>query len=309
MTIGEKIKALRKEKHITQEALGNHLKVTYQAVSKWETNDTMPDITLLPQIADYFHISIDMLFGRELLRHCKGYANERQRFMTIYETNGGEEHFHNAVSIYNEIMLHGKATEQDYVDYAYLFDLRSKKDFDTALKYYNLAIEKGAEGRSMAWLQSYQQRTMLYIRHNLAAENLKMLYAWRDKESDKIEPYIALAFAHYKTGEHEMAFELIQRAEKFNSNHVTQLTIAGDICCALEKYSEAIAYFDRAYAADSGCAAALYSKAFLYEKTGEILKAIQAWKMIIEWHKREGFDLGPELQIPEERLYRLEQQI
>lgn len=66
MTIGTVIAALRKEHDMTQEALANALGVTNQAVSKWESDQSCPDISLLPTIADLFHISIDRLFGRSI---------------------------------------------------------------------------------------------------------------------------------------------------------------------------------------------------------------------------------------------------
>lgn len=56
---------LRKERKITQENLANYLGVTKAAVSKWELNQSYPDITLLPIIASYFDISIDKLLGYE----------------------------------------------------------------------------------------------------------------------------------------------------------------------------------------------------------------------------------------------------
>jgi len=62
--INQKIAALRKNKGITQEELANHLGVTNQTVSKWELAGCCPDIQLLPEIADYFSVSIDELFGR-----------------------------------------------------------------------------------------------------------------------------------------------------------------------------------------------------------------------------------------------------
>lgn len=60
--IGEKIKSLRKEKNISQEVLANYLGVSFQAVSKWETGSTMPDVTLIPAIASFFRVSTDELF-------------------------------------------------------------------------------------------------------------------------------------------------------------------------------------------------------------------------------------------------------
>ena len=53
----------RKAKRLTQEELGKMLGVTYQAVSKWETEQAMPDIVILPQLADILQISVDKLLG------------------------------------------------------------------------------------------------------------------------------------------------------------------------------------------------------------------------------------------------------
>lgn len=64
MTIGNIISNLRKEQNMTQEALANALGVTNQAVSKWESDQSCPDIAFLPTIADLFGVSIDHLFGR-----------------------------------------------------------------------------------------------------------------------------------------------------------------------------------------------------------------------------------------------------
>lgn len=63
MTVGTNIKRLRVNKGITQEQLGNAIGVSSQAVSKWENNTTLPDIGILPVLADYFGISIDELMG------------------------------------------------------------------------------------------------------------------------------------------------------------------------------------------------------------------------------------------------------
>lgn len=65
MDIGFKIKELRQYKKVTQEELANAVGISTQAVSKWENGGT-PDINLLPQIADYFEITIDELFNRNI---------------------------------------------------------------------------------------------------------------------------------------------------------------------------------------------------------------------------------------------------
>lgn len=66
LKIGQKIKAKRREHDLTQEELANILGVSKAAVSKWEKTDSYPDITLLPQIAQLFHITMDELFNYTL---------------------------------------------------------------------------------------------------------------------------------------------------------------------------------------------------------------------------------------------------
>lgn len=61
--LGTNIKTLRKQMNITQEQLAQALNISSQAVSKWETHLSYPDITLLPSIADFFGVSIDFLLG------------------------------------------------------------------------------------------------------------------------------------------------------------------------------------------------------------------------------------------------------
>lgn len=65
MTMGQIIAQNRKERGLTQEALALKLDVTNQAVSKWESDQSFPDIAVLPKLADLFETSIDALFGRE----------------------------------------------------------------------------------------------------------------------------------------------------------------------------------------------------------------------------------------------------
>ena len=66
LKIAEKIKEKRKERDFTQEKLANILGVTKAAVSKWENSESYPDITMLPKIAQLFHITMDDLFGYTL---------------------------------------------------------------------------------------------------------------------------------------------------------------------------------------------------------------------------------------------------
>lgn len=63
MTIGEKIKELRKKNDLTQERLADYLCVSYQAVSKWECGLSCPDLSLIGPLTKLLHVSADELLG------------------------------------------------------------------------------------------------------------------------------------------------------------------------------------------------------------------------------------------------------
>lgn len=68
--LGTKIRQLRRRDGRTQETLAEALGVTSQAVSRWESGGSYPDMNLIPSIANYFGVSIDELFG---------YTNQRDK--------------------------------------------------------------------------------------------------------------------------------------------------------------------------------------------------------------------------------------
>lgn len=61
--ISEKLSELRRNRKITQEQLAEFMGVTKASVSKWETGQSLPDISLLPLLASFFDVSIDELVG------------------------------------------------------------------------------------------------------------------------------------------------------------------------------------------------------------------------------------------------------
>ena len=66
MTIGKRIGLLRRQKGLTQEELAKHMGVSPQAVSKWENDQTCPDISALPKLAGLLGVTVDaLLSGKE----------------------------------------------------------------------------------------------------------------------------------------------------------------------------------------------------------------------------------------------------
>lgn len=71
--VGEQIAVLRKAKGLTQNELGERIGVSFQAVSKWERGEALPDVTLLPDLAKILETTVDfILLGSEKVIEYKG---------------------------------------------------------------------------------------------------------------------------------------------------------------------------------------------------------------------------------------------
>ena len=94
MNIGLNIRKLRKNADLSQEMLAERLGVTFQAVSRWERNETYPDITLLPSIANFFGVTVDFLLGTESEKEEEEVKNIVERCKELETHYKGEEMCH-----------------------------------------------------------------------------------------------------------------------------------------------------------------------------------------------------------------------
>lgn len=90
LKIGNKIKMLRKKKGLTQELLAENIGVSFQAVSKWENNIALPDITLIPVIANFFGVSTDEILCYNSTEKDKEIENLVDKSAEYRETNPEE---------------------------------------------------------------------------------------------------------------------------------------------------------------------------------------------------------------------------
>ena len=97
-TIGKRIVRYRKAMGLTQDQLAEKLGVTAQAVSKWENDQSCPDITMLPKLAEIFGVTTDALLGREgaeqkVTVHTAEVVDDDEEKAGVHARNGGWE-FH-----------------------------------------------------------------------------------------------------------------------------------------------------------------------------------------------------------------------
>ncbi len=116
--IGTQIKNLRKSKNMTQEQLAELLGISFQAVSKWENNITLPDITLVPTLAKIFGVSTDTLFAYNLQEIQEEIDKYLEDAFNVRETNPyeGRRILEEALEKYpeNDILLNNLLYVIDY---------------------------------------------------------------------------------------------------------------------------------------------------------------------------------------------------
>ncbi len=78
-TIGKRIAALRREKGLKQDDIAKALDVSSQAVSKWENDQSCPDISLLPKLAKLLGVTVDVLLSGEEEKTETVFVPEKER--------------------------------------------------------------------------------------------------------------------------------------------------------------------------------------------------------------------------------------
>lgn len=128
---------------MTQEELAEYLGVSFQAVSKWETEVSTPDIALLPNIAVFFGISIDALF------HIPNEAEfERIENMFWHERRINSEVFSQCIRFLENILQDEPKNIRAYKCLAYLYNHRAKSDHETASEYAKKVLELDPEEKA-----------------------------------------------------------------------------------------------------------------------------------------------------------------
>ena len=91
-TMGQIIKRLRKEHNLTQEELAEQLNISAPAVSKWENDTSMPDISQVVPLANLFGVPTDVLFGVYGTEHKEEISARLKEIYEIYDgRKDGEE--------------------------------------------------------------------------------------------------------------------------------------------------------------------------------------------------------------------------
>lgn len=162
----------KKRKNVSQEKLAQYLNVSFQAVSKWENSNTYPDISLLPNIARFFGITVDELLQAEKIDEKKLYSEYEEKAADLYR-NG-----HIAETI--PVWLEAYRKMPNNVD---VKEMLMSAYFDTdKTKYQNEIIELGTEIYNSNCGVFYKGQAIKEIARTYSANNNdEMAKKWAQK--------------------------------------------------------------------------------------------------------------------------------
>lgn len=317
MKISEKIKSLRKKAGMTQEQLADRLGVSGQSVSKWENEISMPDISLLPFIAECFGVSIDELFDLTVEERLNRIENR----MDI-EERLSDRLFDEYREFLEDQLTSFSDRERVLSLLAGLYHMRMESDSKMVSKYAREAIMMNPAKKGCQWLLGKAEGHAVwdwnFANHLSAIEFYKKVIE-EDKESPKTTlPYYYLIDnlladgrvdeaaeylevfrtlpshkpamykvykAHIALGSYDptLADSIIEDAEREFGEDPVFLFEAAQYYAKRCDYDRAIDYYERSWRVEKAprYTDALQAIAMINRIKGNITGAINAWDRIL----------------------------
>ena len=340
MELGSKIKQLRLKSSLTQEQLADELGISPQSVSKWENAVAMPDITLLPKIAEIFGVSIDELFDLTV----------EQKLNRIENRMDFEEELPHDVFWEYEEFLKAQLADEHYKLratslLAYLYDHNMRAYAAKARKYAKESIRLQPDKKDCQWILNMAEGHFVWD-WNLSNHNAAITFYREivEKNPDAALPYYYLIdnlIADHRTDEAEKYLSRLEelKSEKKNLLRTYRAFIAlarYDVKTADEimedlakecpndplvlfevaqyyarkcEYDKAIEYYERAYENETRHPRYIdepQAIAEIYEIMGDYKKAAEAYERVIDNQRNEwGMTEEAELKHSERELARL----
>ncbi len=277
MNIGNQIKNLRLEKKVTQEELAAYLGVSAQAVSKWETNASTPDITLLPGLSTYFGISIDELFS---LPDEAQY--ERIENMYSHERRIAPETFVHSVRFLTEQIAKDAKNVRAYENLAYLYNHRAASDHAEASEYAKrvLELEPDNKGGWVAFLEANNGvcGDEWYDNHFTVIQYFKEFLKINPKNYGGLYAIIENLLAD---GRFDEAVPYIKEIGEAKGNY-QMLMYSGDVAFGQGKIEEAKELWNKAVETHPNEWQAYCSRADRFKKLGLIQEAIADYEKCVK---------------------------
>lgn len=286
-TFAANLRKLRLEKKLTQEQSAEKLGVSAQAVSRWETSATFPDVLLLPEIAKLYGVLVDDLFKPS----PRGYENNAQRLLAIYERTGKYEDFLAAAEEFEKLVKAGAATADDWRSYGVIHEYMMTACMKKALSCYDRAMEMARDTDADLYHRILRQKILLRCRIGQAEACIAEQEAAVQAAPDDAQNWVDLAAAQ-SDGEHDEAvLNTCETALKHFPQEGLLHVYAGDACRALKRYDEAFTHWEASVRLDDKFLDAMFSMAFCRGDMGQFDKAADIWEDIARKLDERGLEI------------------
>ena len=145
MSFGQVIKRLRRNADMTQEQLAEMLSISPQAVSRWETDTAMPDISFLRPLSNIFGVTADVLLEIDVSRVNESVESYKQRITESYRNHKYQEMLDLARLACKEIPNNLELVGQLAFALTSGENVKKEENIDEAISLYKLILEKSVD--------------------------------------------------------------------------------------------------------------------------------------------------------------------
>lgn len=281
--IANNLRKLRTEKKYTQDQVAQMLSVSPQSISRWECGTTLPEVTLLPEIAKIFAVTVDDLFRED----CLAYANYAQRLLAVYEVSGKFEDFIAARREFQKLLASGDYSRDDLRSYGILNQYLMLHSADEAILHFNKVLE--APERDSVYYSTWRQKLSLMVQMGQWNKAVRRVQEQLDTDKDNPEYWAMLIHVYERSDQVETAQEYLNEAlQKFPENAIFHI-YAGDLYRAQGNYDAAFLHWKKSLSLDDSFMDARYAMASCYEEIGQYDKAYAAWQALASEMDRRGW--------------------
>lgn len=286
MDFSKNLRRLRLSKKLTQEQAAAALGVSAQSISRWECGTTLPDVTMLPAIAQLYCVTIDDLYKETSMP----YANYAERLGSVFEASQKPEDFFPADMEYRKLLESGKFTMDDLRMYGVLHQYMMIICMDKALALFNRVLENGPVDDPETYWRTQRQKSYFLYRIGSNQKNIDRFLPLVEAGSDEIEEWICLIQAYTYAEEYEIALRWAKEAEqKFPENNSLHIYM-GDLYRSMRQYDDAFFHWKRATEMEPEWMDSRYSMGFCYEELGDYANAAAVFDQIADALERRGYE-------------------
>jgi transcriptional regulator with XRE-family HTH domain len=313
ISIGKTIKKLRTEKGVTQDELAKYLSITYQSVSKWETEAATPDTALLPKIAVFFGVSIDDLFSIGDINHF-----ERVDAILTDAENMSESSFLYAKRYLTGLLEENAVNTEALKRLIQLYELRMDNFNLIAARYAEQAINIVPDNRELhrtlarlrgiefanepvSWrmFRFYNDFIKKNPTNHDALVNLHHAYIQTSKYKEAEEIFEQITDDKIRTllkvdmlirlGKSDEAFAVLDKHADDYSDDPIVLQEAAERHDKADHFDVALKLYEKSFELfpEPKYLPSLYHRAFMYDRFGHYEKAIEMWEEILLRNKRD----------------------